>query len=151
MSTPKYDTQTPFLASYLLFRKDNKVAFLLRSNTNWMNGYYSLPAGKVEKEESFIQAAIREGLEETGVKISPDNLTLVHSIHRHHAGETDWVDMVFEVKNWQGELHNAEPEIHSELTWFKPEELPENTVPYVVFMIEQIQKGEPYSEYGWPN
>lgn len=45
-----YDIETPYTAVYLVFRKNNKVAFVLRSNTDWMEGYYGLPAGKVEKK-----------------------------------------------------------------------------------------------------
>ena len=47
-----YDTATPYLASFVIIRKEGKIAFVLRTNTGWMNGYYGLPSGKVEKVES---------------------------------------------------------------------------------------------------
>lgn len=142
----KYDIATPYTAVYIVFRRDNKIAFLLRSNTNWMNDHYGLPAGKVEKKEKFIAAAIREAQEETGIKLKPEDLKLILTGQRHHL-DSDWVDVVFEAKQWEGKLHNAEPHVHGELAWFNPDKLPRNMVDYVRFYIEQIQTGKNYAEY----
>lgn len=143
-----YDTQAPYIASYVLIRKDNKVAFVLRSNTGWMNGYYGLPSGKVEKQESFTEAAVREALEEIGVKVGPKDLRFVHVMHRVNKGEgTEWVDVCFEAIKWDGEPHNAEPHVHGELAWLEPGNLPKNVVPSVRYLIEQIEAGELFSEY----
>lgn len=142
----KYDIATPYTAVYVVFRKDGKIAFLLRSNTPWMNNHYSLPAGKVEKKEKFIAAAIREAQEEVGVKLQPKDLKLILTGQRHHS-DSDWIDIVFEADKWSGELHNAEPHVHGELAWFKPDKLPKNMVDYVRFYIKQIQAGKNYAEY----
>ena len=64
-----YDTGTPRIAVYLLIEQAGKYAFIMRSNTGWRDGYYALPAGKVEKNESFTQGAIREAAEEVGITI----------------------------------------------------------------------------------
>jgi 8-oxo-dGTP pyrophosphatase MutT (NUDIX family) len=139
---------TPYTAVYLIFEQDGKIAFLLRSNTGWMNGYYSLPSGRVEKGESFLQAAIREGAEEVGVQLRPDDLELATTAHR---SETDslWVDLIFKVKQWEGELYNAEPHIHGELAQLDPNNLPENIVPSVRYYVEEYLKGNRYTEYGF--
>ncbi|MCA9333044.1 NUDIX domain-containing protein [Candidatus Saccharibacteria bacterium] len=143
-----FDTQAPYIASYILLRKDNKIAFVLRENTSWMSGFYGLPSGKVEKNENFSSAATREGNEEVGVVIKADDLIYAHMVHRH-SEDMDWVDVYFEVKRWQGEVINAEPHMHSEVAWLDPKNLPENTVPSVKAAIEAIEKGQKYSEYGW--
>lgn len=113
-----------------------------------MNGYYGLPSGKVEKNESFVAAAIREGLEEVGVIIKPKNLKYVHTMHRHSQG-MDWVDVYFEVADWQGNVVNAEPDMHSEVAWLDVNNFPENIIPPVRAALEAIECGEQYSEYGW--
>lgn len=143
----KFGTQTPYLASYVIVRKNGKVAFVMRSNTNWMNGYYGLPSGKVENHESCGAAAVREAMEEIGITVKESDLRFVHTIHRHH--ETDWIDMFYEVTAYEGELVNAEPHMHSELAWLDPDNLPDNVMEYVRFALERIAAGKTYTEYGW--
>jgi 8-oxo-dGTP diphosphatase len=143
-----YDIATPYTAVYLIFKYDGKVAFLLRSNTSWMNGYYGLPAGRVEKNESFLQAAIREAKEEVGVNLHPEDLTLTTTAHRNDP-DSLWVDLIFTVEQWDGELYNAEPDVHGELVWFDPLQMPENMVPSVRYYVEQVIAGKNYAEYGF--
>lgn len=142
-----YDTATPRIASYLLIRKDGKLAFVLRSNTTWMNGYYGMPSGKIEAGECFSVGAAREGLEETGITVAPQNLRFAHVMHRMEGD--DWVDVYFDVLDYEGEVYNAEPHVHSELAWLDSANLPENVIPSVKFALQQIDAGKMYSEYGW--
>jgi 8-oxo-dGTP diphosphatase len=142
-------TARPHIASYIIFRKNNSVALLLRANTSWMKGHYGLPAGKVEENESFVDCALREAEEEVGVKINKTDLVFVHVMHRKSDEGMYWVDTFFEAKRWPAELFNAEPEIHGELAWFALGKPPKNIVPNVRYALEQIEKGSAYSEYGW--
>ncbi len=150
----KYHTVSPHMASFIIFRKEGKIAFLLRENTNWMNGKYGFPAGKVEPGESASNAAIREAKEEVGVHIDPEELEHRLTVYRTNSvfGEDrPWVDIIFEAKSWKGELVNAEPHVHSELAWFDPDNLPDNRTPYIKFFLEQIKAGNSYAEHGWPD
>ncbi len=144
----KYSIATPYTAVYIIFRKEGKIAFLLRENTDYMSGYYSLPAGKVEKNESFLAAAVREAAEEVGVRIKQSNLKHLMTAHRYET-ESIWVDMFFLPLTYEGKLHNAEPHVHSELAWFDPKKLPENVIPAVKFYIERITAADSYCQYGW--
>lgn len=143
-----YNSATPYIASFLILRKGDKIAFVLRKNTEYMDGYYGLPAGKVENNENFSTAAIREGLEETGVTIKLDDIKHVHTTHRK-SEDSGWVDVYFETHNWIGEPYNAEPHKSSKLTWLAFTALPDNIVPPVLAALEAIQEGIKYSEYGW--
>lgn len=139
---------TPYTATYMIFQKEGKIAFVLRENTGWMNGYYGLPAGRVENGENFLLAAARETKEEVGVDVRPENFRLALVVHRNEP-DSVWVDMIYEVKEWQGNLFNAEPHVHAELAWLDPQNLPENVVPSVRFFIEHFLAGNNYAEYGW--
>ena len=144
-----YKTQQPYIASYVIFRKGNKIAFVLRQNTGWMDAHFGLPSGKVEQDESYATCAIREAKEEVGVTIQRADLEYVHTMHRYEVNENNWVDVFFEAKKWQGELHNAEPSKASEFMWLDPKNLPDNIVPNVRYAIEQIENNSPFSEYNW--
>ena len=141
----EYDIARPYTAVFVIFRHDGKIAFVLRKNTDWMNNYYGLPAGKVEKNETFLEAAVREAKEEVGVDIDPQDLKLVLTFHRVHPDST-WVDIMFEAAQWKGEIYNAEPEVHGEVAWFDPTQLPDNIVPPVREALEAIERGETYLE-----
>ncbi|MBC7708072.1 NUDIX domain-containing protein [Polaromonas sp.] len=143
-----YSTATPRIACYLLLKQNGKYAFVLRANTGWRDGYYGLPAGKVEKNESYIQGAIREAQEEVGVTLQATNLKHVLTSHRFEDG-SDWVDVVFEADKWEGEVVNNEPHMHGELAWFGLDNLPENINPSLGLMLEQIADGNNFFEYGW--
>lgn len=146
-----YNTARPYTACFvLLHRTDGKVAFVLRSGTDWMNGHYGLPAGKVEIGENPTEGIIREAKEEVGVTLEATNLRPVLTLYRKANDDTlAWVDVIFEASEWQGEVFNAEPDKHSEVAWFALDQLPTNAVPAVRFAIEQILAGKTYAEYGW--
>jgi 8-oxo-dGTP diphosphatase len=136
---------------YILLKRDGKLAFVLRSNTDFKNGEYCLPAGHAEGLESFKHAAVREAKEEAGVTISPDNLRHLHTMHRY-CGDHVRVDVFFEAESWDGEPFNAEPESHSELAWFDEANLPfEKIVDWQAAALKSIQNDETYSEFKWPN
>ena len=134
---------------YVLVRRDGQLAFVKRSNTGFMDGIYCLPAGHVEDMESFSAAAIREAVEEVGVTIQPEYLRFVHVMHRHQ-GDHVRVDVFFEADEWSGEPTNAEPEKHSEFTWFTADNLPyDKIMDYQAFALKHILRGQSYSELGW--
>lgn len=146
----EFTTATPRIAVYILLQKDGKYAFVKRANTGWRDGFYGLPAGKVEKNESFVQAAIREANEEVGVSIDPSALHHVLTSHRYEDG-SDWVDVVFTADNYTGEARNAEPHMHSELAWLDLHNLPETVNPTLHLMLDAYVLGEQFVEIGWPD
>lgn len=148
----KYDTAQPYIASYVIIRnEEGEVAFVLRSNTEWMNNYYGLPSGKVEKDESSSAGAIREALEEIGITVTSEGLRHTLTVHRHEKGDygNTWVDVYFEVNTYEGKPYNAEPDKHSDLVWLNPSDLPENVIPSVRAAFGFIAEGRQFAEWGW--
>lgn len=142
-------TARPYCAAFMLIERDGKVLFVRRAKTAWMDGYYGLPSGKVEKKEGFLAAAIRETKEEVGVTVKPEHAKWVHLSWRNEPEQDDmeWCDVLFRARAWSGKPHNAEPDMHDEIAWFSLEELPENTVPPVKAMLEAYVAGKTYSEF----
>lgn len=149
-----YGSARPYIACFVILRRGNEIAMVLRKNTTWMNGYYGLPAGKVEWGENYLKAVKREAKEEAGVEIKISDLSFVHVAHRHVPNGNkfmDWIDVYFKADAWTGEPHNAEPAKSERLDWFDLSKLPKNTVPSQRAALEQIGKGKQYSEFGWKN
>ena len=139
---------------YVLVRKDDHLLFVLRENTGRYDGQYSLPAGRGEDNESFTEAAVRETLEEVGLVIKPEHLRQVHLMLRFQTYEdthtTVWVDVYFELDEWSGEPHNAEPHKHSKIAWLPISDLPyDDIIYYEAAALKHILRNEPYGEIGW--
>jgi len=138
-------------ASYILLIKDNKVLMQRRFNTGYEDGKYSLPAGHVEKGETFNQAIIRESKEEVGIEINPEHLKIIHVMQRDSGTKenNERIDVFLVAEKWGGEIKNMEPEKCDDLSWFKLDNIPENTIPYVRQAINCIINKQFFSEHGW--
>ena len=139
------------VAVYVIFEKDGKTLLLKRENTGYFDGFYSLPAGHLDGNETSRDAAVREVKEEVGLDIKAGDLQLVHFIHRKSPIPVihERFDLYFHLKKWHGEPKNAEPHKHEEIRWFAKGRLPENMVPEVRFALDKISAGEIYSEFGF--
>ena len=136
----------PVTIHLFLFRC-GRILLLRRYQTGYMDGYYSLPAGHLDGEETVRMAGVREAHEEIGVRINPADMVFAGVFHRHEGDER--VDFFFQVMSWSGEPFNAEPEKCDELRWTDLDALPENTVPYIRRAIENFRAGIPFEEFGW--
>ena len=134
-------------AVYLLLIKDNQVCLGLRQNTGFMDGFYSTISGHVDGQEKATSALAREAQEEAN--ITPVNPQLLCTMHRNNPNGFEYVDLFFIANQWTGELNNNEPEKCAELSWHDLNKLPENLIPYVKDVINSINDGQKYVEYGW--
>lgn len=135
-------------AAYLVLRQGDSVLLSRRYNTGFHDGEYSLPAGHLDGNETLGQAAVREAHEELGIDLIAQNLTLIHVLHRK---ETDGerMNFFFAADVWRGEPKIREPNKCDELRWFVLSDLPANIIPYVQHALQNIHRGNSYSEYGW--
>lgn len=136
------------VAVYVLLKKDSSLLLARRHNTGYGDGYYSLPAGHVEKNESIVEALIREVKEEIGIEIEQKHMQMTHVLHRSKISEDfEYIDFFFSVDEWQGDIKNMEPEKCDDLQWFLLSSLPKNILGYITHVIAQINQGNIYSEY----
>lgn len=132
---------------HLLFFRGSQILLLRRFNTGFEDGNYSVPAGHLDGGETVRGAAVREALEEVGVRIDLNEVEFATVIHRRSDDER--VDFFVHIKKWQGEPFNAEPQKCDELRWYDVGALPENTIPYVRRAIQNYSQAVPFEEFGW--
>lgn len=135
-------------AAYMLLVKDEKILLLRRFQTTYYDGYYSLPAGHVEENETCLTSIIREAHEEVGIALKQKNLRFAHVLYRMHGIPAPYgrVDFFFTADKWGGEPQNMEPEKCDDVQWFPLDRLPENIVPEVRQAIENFRKSVFYRE-----
>ena len=62
--------------------KDGQVLLLRRFNTGYWDGSYSMVAGHLDGNETIKSCIIREASEEAGIKVNPEDLEVVHTMHK---------------------------------------------------------------------
>jgi len=134
-------------AVHLVLVKDGNILLLRRFNTGYRDGDYSVIAGHLDGGKQARMAMSREAKEEAGIEVAPEDLKLVHLMHRQSAEER--VDFFFTATKWSGKPKIMEPDKCDELKWVPIKSLPGNMVPYVKAGIQNFLNGRTYSEFGW--
>ncbi len=135
------------LSVYIILDRDGKTLLLKRANTGYQDGNYGLVAGHVDGNEPASRAICREVYEESGLKLDPLKVKLVHAMHRIE--EDERFDLFFSIDRWDGESYNKELNKSDGIDWFPFDDLPNNTIPYIRQALDCYRSGIIYSEYGW--
>ncbi len=133
---------------YLILRKGNKILIARRYNTGFHDGDYSFPAGHLDGNETMVSAMIREVKEEVGITLKPEDLRLVHVMHRKESNE-ERINLFFTAGKWNGKPRIMELHKCDDLNWFKLDNLPKNIIPYIKQVINCLKENRFYSEFGW--
>jgi len=134
-------------SSYLLLIESDKILLSRRYQTEYMDGWYSLPAGHVDEGETVEDCLVREVREEIGVGLKKKDIKLAHVIHRKEHDIR--LDFFYICKKYQGKPKNLEPKKCDDLKWFKLDSLPDNILPYINQAIEKHLAGILYSDIGF--
>jgi 8-oxo-dGTP diphosphatase len=138
-------------AAYVVFRRcgdqGQQVLLQLRQGTGYMDGYWATAAaGHVEADESVLEAACREVLEELGITVEPTDLRPLCAMHRtgrNFRQIDERVDFFFECWRWSGEPRLLEAGKAVDLQWFELGELPALVVPHERFVLERLNADLP--------
>lgn len=134
------------VAVYLIPSRNNKVLLSRRFNTGYHDGEYSLVAGHLDGGETLAQAMIREAKEEADIDIHEKDLKIVHTQHRI-CHDVEYIDFHLTTEKWAGEPKVMEANKCDDLRWFPVDDLPQNTIPYIRTVFENIAARIPFSEW----
>ncbi|MSP06717.1 MAG: (deoxy)nucleoside triphosphate pyrophosphohydrolase [Candidatus Fonsibacter sp.] len=107
-----------FVSSCLL-KKNNKILITSRPKNKFLGGFWELPGGKLFKDESFENCAIRELSEEIGIKIDIENLNNIDLI-THRYKNNLIIMMVYLVEYWLGKIRAKEEQ---KLAWINRDQI----------------------------
>lgn len=145
----KSDRFRTIIDVHLLLIRGREILLTQRRGTGYADGQWHMPSGHLEEGESATECAAREGCEETGLKIEPSSLQLVHTMHRGHGAEEPRLGLFFTAAEWEGEPTNAEPHKCGAIGWFPLDQLPADMVPYPRAGLDNYLSFTPYAELGW--
>ena len=132
---------------HLVLLHDGRALLGERRNTQFGAGQYHVPAGHLEINETIIDGIIREASEETGIKLTPEDIELAYVMH--FRGKSDRLSLFFTAEHWSGEIENREPHKCAGWEWIPTDDLPANTVPYAKQAITDLLAGKRLGLFGW--
>ena len=126
-------------AAILVLDAQDRLLMMKRSDS----GCWGLPGGATELGEVVEDAAKRETLEETSIKIGEMSLFGVFSgpelYYRYPNGDEVYnVTIIYVSCDWHGEVKLNDE--HTEWRWFASSEIPEDVSPPIRPVIEQFKR-----------
>ena len=102
--------------SICLLLKNKKFLVTQRPKEKSYSFFWEFPGGKVENNENFYDAAIRELKEELNIEVSKEKLILIDNVNYSYKKNRIIIMSVFLLRNWQNELA---PNEKQKMIWVK--------------------------------
>ena len=110
------------LVSCCILQKQNKFLVSKRLSSKIFANFWEFPGGKLEKNESFHNAIIRELYEELGIRVKKKSLTNLDIItHKYKKNEITVLGIFF-LNKWSGIVKSREGQ---EIKWLHISEIKE--------------------------
>ena len=130
------------VACYMFIFVGKKVLLMKRDKTTCYGGFYTVPSGHLDENESPLQCVIRETLEEIGIRVNEAEFSsVIHRVSKNPpkgCQSIDYIDFFFVCRSFTGIPKIMEPEKCSEIKYTNIDELPVNFVPYVKLALDNL-------------
>ncbi|MEU8246237.1 NUDIX hydrolase [Nonomuraea sp. NPDC048916] len=129
---PALDSHTLLVAAVIVHDKAADRVLLIQRGpkAKFAPLHWDLPVGKADKGEVITTTAVRELQEETGLVVESAKLKIAGIVHGAWGVEAPngFLTVVFVAHTWTGDLVNAEPHKHAQVTWCPTEQVPSEFV-----------------------
>ncbi|MGA4798386.1 NUDIX hydrolase [Streptomyces lavendulocolor] len=126
----------------------DEVLLSRRAGPVYATGLLHLPSGHIDgPHEDMVDAVIREGLEETGVRIDRADVRAAVTVHHRSPGGGAPVGFFLEAVRWRGTPSIREPHLCSELTWAPLAALPDDMVAFCRAGLDAYRRGVPMAAH----
>lgn len=136
----KYKTS---LKARLILEDRGRILLLKQTKPN--GGNYSLIGGTIERSEYARESLIRESWEESGIELTPADLTLVHVLHKKYK-KRQRIVIYFRAHHYEGEPTSRERKKFENVEWHPYGDLPDNLTQTVRHVLKEYNRGKLYSE-----
>ena len=120
----------PVVVHTLLWRRGAVCAVAALPDTGYLDGWYALPGGHLQRGEGIVECAVREIREETGIDVDASQLRAA-AVMPYLSGEHQGIDFIMLCDDFTGEPTLAEPHLADAIGFWRADALPHNTVPYL--------------------
>ncbi len=134
----------PIVVHTMLLRAD-EVLLLRRARTGYLDGWYALPGGHLQRGEGVVACAMRELREETGVAASAQHL-LPAVVMPYCSDAEQGVNFIMCCREFRGEPRLAEPDRFDAIGWWGHHALPTPVVPYLARALAMSRGGSWFYE-----
>lgn len=129
-----------------ILEQDDKILLFYRTDGYFKDGWWVLPAGHIEANETATETVIREAKEELGIDVDIKDVEFAHIVH-NLVGDNKRMDFYFLIKDFKGELQNLEPTKCADMQFFNKDKLPfEKIAPTTLQALKSIWNNIHYSE-----
>lgn len=122
----------------ILIVSEGKVLLGLRGQSSIMPGKWCLPCGYIEKNENFVDAALREVYEETHLQV--ELKSIINVVSNHFSGDIHSLVVVFLAMPLTQDLQAGDDICR--VAWFSPNDLPDMAFQADIHILKQ------YCRYG---
>ena len=130
------------LVHLVIISCDNKILLMKRTNTKVFAGYFALPGGKIDRNESPKIAAQREAKEEIGILPRLDDIDLILKPYYgwNLENKEKYLNYFYRINNFIGIISNKEPNLCEKLDFFSFDNIQQPIVPFVKPCLENLMQ-----------